>query len=147
MNVSYTLFEFITKFSSMKAQWFWLSYEIVTWSRCGAVLHDVRLPLADGVQKGMRRRDNVVRHPAVLGHPLEKQRRRHTELWKVKIDPLGSSLTFWRILKKKSLRKKGKIDVMLWGNLVDFVLWRDDSPDTLFAVPRDRWTFIFSVTQ
>ena len=30
MNVRYTLFEFITKFSSMKAQWFWLSYEIVT---------------------------------------------------------------------------------------------------------------------
>ena len=75
----------------MKAQWFRLSWqEIVTWSRCGAVLHDVRLPLADGVQKGMRRRDDVVRHPAVLGHALEKQRRRHTELWKVKIDSLGS---------------------------------------------------------
>ena len=48
---------------------------------------------------------------------------------------LSNPFTFWRILKKKSLRKRGKIDVILWGNLVDSVLWRDDSPDTLFAVP------------
>ena len=38
-----------------------------------------------------------------------------------------------------------KRDVILWGNFGDFVLFRDDSRDTFFAVP--RWTFIFSVTQ